>query len=208
MKTGTKSLLFGGHQFILHPVFVTVAWKKLKGQWPTRNELLAIIIHDWGYWGKEKMDDYNGEEHPRDTIMYTDRIAFRFHDHIKIPGKFLSKKTRMRILCKYNGFRNKYFKFIVYHSRFMARKCSHEVSELCLPDKYGVALMPTWLWVLLCTLSGEIKEYMNETKYEINNAGPSGFYYKSKWKFFRAYKEIVDKWISGEVPLEPWREQK
>lgn len=55
MKTGTKSLLFGVHQFIWHPLTVLLAWIKLYG-WPAWEELVCIIIHDWGYWGKSNMD--------------------------------------------------------------------------------------------------------------------------------------------------------
>ncbi|MCK5235828.1 MAG: hypothetical protein KAR06_02490, partial [Deltaproteobacteria bacterium] len=59
---GTKSLLFGVHQFIWHPITVLIAWCKLYG-WPTWPELVCIIVHDWGYWGKPNMDGPEGEKH-------------------------------------------------------------------------------------------------------------------------------------------------
>ena len=34
MKVGTRSLLFGSHQFMLHPLFVAIAWRRLYGRWP------------------------------------------------------------------------------------------------------------------------------------------------------------------------------
>ncbi|MDQ6662779.1 MAG: hypothetical protein M3Z23_00090, partial [Acidobacteriota bacterium] len=31
MKIGTRSVLFGAHQFLLHPVFLAIAWRRLYG---------------------------------------------------------------------------------------------------------------------------------------------------------------------------------
>ena len=45
MKLGTKSLLFGCHQFVLHPLFVLVAWWRLYGR-PSWRMVVAIIVHD------------------------------------------------------------------------------------------------------------------------------------------------------------------
>lgn len=165
MKTGTKSLLFGGHQFIIHPIFVFIAWVKLYKALPDWKETICIVIHDWGYWGSPKMDDDYGEWH-------SFRSAKWFNTH--------------------RGW-GKEYELIMFHSRFMARKCNKPVSKLCLPDKYGVALMPTWLWIWLCKASGELQEYMAETKYEINE--PSGSRYRTPQEFFKAYKSICDKWI-------------
>lgn len=64
MKMGTKSLLFGVHQFVIHPLVVTLAWRKLYHAWPTFMQLYCIIIHDWGYWGCSKMDTGDGSLHP------------------------------------------------------------------------------------------------------------------------------------------------
>ena len=53
MTEGTKSFLFGCHQFFIHPVLVAIAWKKRYGAWPTWSELVCIAIHDIGLLGKE-----------------------------------------------------------------------------------------------------------------------------------------------------------
>jgi len=63
MRLGTRSLLWGCHQFILHPLFVLIAWYRLYGA-PTPAQLLAIIVHDWGYYGCETMDGPDGSKHP------------------------------------------------------------------------------------------------------------------------------------------------
>lgn len=64
MKIGTKSILFGVHQFAIHPVILALAWTKLFGM-PTDPRLwLAFGLHDIGYIGKPNMDGKEGETHP------------------------------------------------------------------------------------------------------------------------------------------------
>lgn len=64
MTLGTKTHLFGVHQFIVHPVMVTWAWVHLYGKFPSWRELLCIFIHDWGYWGVEDLKGEEGDKHP------------------------------------------------------------------------------------------------------------------------------------------------
>jgi len=68
MKTGTKSLLFGVHQFLWHPYVVGKAWKMLYGKWPDRYEWVAIITHDLGYWGLPNVDGPEGIRHPERSM--------------------------------------------------------------------------------------------------------------------------------------------
>jgi hypothetical protein len=181
MKVGTKSLLFGVHQVILHPMFVLVAWIKLYG-WRTLNfpTIVAIVIHDWGYWGCEAMDDKGGKLHPVWAALK---------------------------LNKWFGY--EYYHLARFHSRFLAKNEDCAVSKLCLADKLGTAMMPTWLWVLLAKLSTELIEYMSDQKYEINSdkldRGKEG---DTPSAFFQRYKNIAQKWVDGTVPLEPWKENK
>jgi len=65
MTVGTKSILFGVHQFLWHPITVGLAWKHLYGVWPNRYEWVAIFCHDLGYWGKSNMDGAEGRTHPK-----------------------------------------------------------------------------------------------------------------------------------------------
>jgi hypothetical protein len=68
MKIGTKSLLYGGHQFAIHPFVLAYSWYKLygfKGEpnlWNWRL-WIAFLVHDWGYWGKPNMDGPEDETH-------------------------------------------------------------------------------------------------------------------------------------------------
>ena len=90
MKTGTKSLLFGVHQFVWHPITVWMAWVWLFRRLPNWKETICIIIHDWGYWGKENMDDEEGEKHPE----------WAFHFASKHLGKSYG------LLCLYHSRHN------------------------------------------------------------------------------------------------------
>ena len=130
MKTGTKSILFGVHQFILHPLVVFAAWVWLYKKLPTWKESICIIIHDWGYWGKERMDDAEGERHPE--------LGAR------IAEKMLGAECRD--LC-------------LLHSRHYARNVGKEPSRLCWADKFSILFEPWWLYLPRAWASGELFEY-------------------------------------------------
>ncbi|HEA67826.1 MAG TPA: hypothetical protein ENI07_13545 [Desulfobacterales bacterium] len=130
MKTGTKSILFGVHQFIIHPIVVLIAWFKLSKYIPGWRVLFCIIVHDWGYWGKANMDDEQGEKHPEIGA--------------KLAGWLFDKD---------------YYDFCLYHSRHYARNANREPSALCWPDKLSITFEPWWSYLPRAWLSGELFEY-------------------------------------------------
>jgi len=135
MKIGTRSLLFGAHQFVIHPLFVAWAWWKLYG-FPRDPRLwIAFLIHDWGYWGKPNMDGPEGEKHPQLGASIMHRLFDRPFSH-------------------------KWFSFCRYHSRFLAKKDGQPYSRLCVADKFAIALQPWWCYLPMVWLTGELKEYM------------------------------------------------
>jgi hypothetical protein len=101
LQKGTKSLLFGVHQFFWHPATVLIAWIGLYG-WPSWKEVICIIVHDWGYWGSPNMDSEEGECHPE--------IGAR------IAGTLFGRD---------------YYDLCLLHSRHYARKVNREPSRLC-----------------------------------------------------------------------------
>ena len=149
MKTGTKSVLFGVHQFVLHPIIVAWSWLIIYRKWPKLYEWAAIITHDLGYWGMPNMDGSEGESHPEIMAGWWRKFF----------GAFGEKVARE----------------ILGHSRFHAQKHDLPLSKLFKPDKLSTALYPRWLYLLLGNLSGEIDEYMglcNDGKYtDIAKAG-------------------------------------
>lgn len=131
MRIGTKSLLFGAHQVFIHPVFIFIAWCKLYG-FPTHPALwLCFVVHDWGYLSARAMDSLGGEQHPE---LGANIVRYIFGD---LWGDF----------C-------------LYHSRRYAKLNGKEISQLCVADKLATVLVPSWIYVPMVCLTGELAEYM------------------------------------------------
>jgi hypothetical protein len=159
VKTGTKSILFGSHQFIIHPVFVALSWWFLYGfPWDIRL-WIAFIIHDWGYWGKETMDGPDGETHPE----WAARIMTRFFG--KTWGDFCAG-----------------------HSRSYARKIGLQQSALSAADKFSMYLTPAILYIPLAYATGELQEYM-ENCLDQNKYASQVTYTRDKWNWWQQVQE-------------------
>lgn len=131
MKVGTKSVLYGAHQFLIHPAFIAYAWWRLYGfPWDPRL-WFAFFLHDLGYWGKPNMDGPEGETHPEFAA--------------KIMTKLFGKE---------------WGDFCLYHSRFYSKRNGVSYSKLCAADKLAVAIEPVWFYLPRAWASGELKEYM------------------------------------------------
>ena len=129
MKVGTKSLLFGAHQFIIHPALVFIAWWKLYGfPWDPRL-WLTFIVHDWGYWGLSDMDGEQGQHHQECGA----RIMRVFGDRWYFLGYL--------------------------HSRHLCSRIGLFPSRLCIADKYVIVIEPAWIYLPRARLSGELAEY-------------------------------------------------
>lgn len=151
MTTGTKSILFGAHCFFIHPFEVAWAWTKLYG-FPTDPRLwVAFFVHDLGYWGKEKMDDEEGEKHP----LFGAKLMEKWFDKLTAPSRpFLTTDTTNCELYWYS--------FCLFHSRYLARKNGAPISPLCVADKLAPFMIPKWLYLLRVKLSGELYEYIDQ----------------------------------------------
>lgn len=57
MTEGTKSYLIGCHQFLLHPLWVLLAWRLEYKSWPKWWELICIFLHDCGVCGRQYLSD-------------------------------------------------------------------------------------------------------------------------------------------------------
>lgn len=139
MKKGTKSVLFGVHQFIWHPITVYIAWVALYKKVPSFWETVAILIHDWGYFGKENMDDEDGEMHPVFGARLIQKLRFFFWGSHKQANDLAM--------------------LVAFHSRYLAARWHVEPSKLCWPDKLSLRYDPMWFYLLRARLSGELKEY-------------------------------------------------
>lgn len=131
MRVGTKSILFGVHNFVLHPPLVAIAWWRLYG-FPRDPRIWAtFLLHDAGYFGKRSMEGPDGET------------------HVELGARIMGRL-----------FGPQWADFCRRHSRFYARARGLTVSKLCVADKLAFVLTPAWLYLPLARASGELWEYM------------------------------------------------
>lgn len=133
MKVGTKSLLFGVHNILWHPMTVLVAWVKLYGL-PNYKELFCIFVHDWGYFGCSDMDGNDGFSHP---------------------------EFGAKIACYLFG--TEYGELCLYHSRDYAKAKGRLPSRLCYADKLSIAYDPMCFYLLRAKLTGELQLYRKKS---------------------------------------------
>jgi hypothetical protein len=199
MTVGTKSVLFGAHQFFIHPLFVALAWWKLYG-FPIDPRLwVAFFIHDLGYWGKPNMDGAEGERH----VEWGARVmSWLFDGKPQADFEFVvlkdadGRKTSI----------GRWGQLCLFHSRFYAKRYGFRHSRLCVADKLAVTLEPYWLYLPRVYASGEIWEYMalaggkNDSKYK---GEPN-----SKYVSMQIETGTVIGWFSGMTTyLREWVEE-
>lgn len=161
MKCGTKSVLFGVHQFLWHPITVALAWRRCYRQWPRVHEWVAIFCHDLGYWGCDDMDGPCGVHHPKKGA----RIAF--HVTLFICRRLLfwrrpaahTRAVDAAILCMTHS-----EKYCAELNRTIGKRFTlpgYEPGKLFLPDKVSFLYDPKWFYLLRALASGEIREYIS-----------------------------------------------
>jgi hypothetical protein len=137
-NVGTRSVLFGVHQFLFHPITVWLAWFELYG-FPNFWETAAIVLHDIGYIGKRAMDDNEGELHPAVGAQLILKLRYFF-------GGTPQQANELAVL-------------VAFHSRYLAARYNQRPTKLCWADKLCLKYDPMWFYLLRASLSGEIKEY-------------------------------------------------
>ncbi len=184
MEIGTKSLLLGAHQFVLHPLFTAAGWIGCYGfclrGYSWWRLIICFVIHDWGYWGCSNMDGDEGEGHPRWAALR----AWKYLDGVDVGLAIVKAAGPARDFSLM--FKNEYYNLCLYHSRFYAIGQRHLPSDLCWADKLGTTYMSTWLWVFLTTLTGEVTEYMSAPKH-VQVVGDT----KNPYVYFEAYKKYI-----------------
>jgi hypothetical protein len=130
MTIGTRSLLYGAHQFLLHPLFLALAWTQLYGPPLDPRLWVAFLVHDWGYAGKPNMDGPEGQRHP------------------ELGGRVMAAL-----------FGQDWGDFTRLHSRYYAKLEDCEPSPLCAADKLVLLITPRWLYLPLVQATGEADEY-------------------------------------------------
>lgn len=132
LTMGRKTVLYGVHQFILHPVYLALAWKRLYGPIRDPRLLVAFAVHDLGYF-TTNVTELDSEEGERHVEFGADLMARLF-------GPEWGDFTR-------------------YHSRYYSSKAGVPFSRLCVADKLAPTLEPEWLYRLRVHATGEVWEY-------------------------------------------------
>ena len=220
MRIGTKSVLFGVHQFFVHPWFIAAAWWKLYGfPWDPRL-WVAFVVHDLGYFGKPNMDGPEGERH----VELGAKILHKLFDWGRIfeykeintratgvPGRVDGRELVDGLndlgregwaLCNVGEHlihfirptrRRRWHDFTMYHSRSWCKKHGRQISKLGIADKLAIVLTPAWLYLPMANASGEIHEYMRLTvagKYATMQISQRG---QREW--YRDVCEYLRKWV-------------
>ncbi len=207
MKIGTKSVLFGAHQFLIHPWFVAAAWWKLYG-FPFDPRLwVAFFVHDLGYLGKPNMDGEEGERH----IELGARIMALFDRQYTLSWSYWklepsphsrgwiqwAERFGSRTIWSYGrkptAAQRRWSDLCLYHSRFWAKKHYVIPSRLCFADKLAIAMEPWWFYLPRAKATGEVREYRSPERMASKNwQQPLG----SDKEWFLACQNWCRKWVA------------
>lgn len=166
MKIGTKSILFGVHQFIWHPITVARAFKWLYGRWPDRYEWCGILCHDLGYWGMPNIDGKEGRLHPLRGAKLAGRLAYWIARLTGDPAHMMRAWVD---------------DWTLRHSRELSKQRNVEPSSLCWADKACCFFDPAPLYLLRSCASGEMYEFRVNAKGHI----PEEFSYRDWFNWYR-----------------------
>lgn len=152
MRIGTKSLLFGVHQFIWHPITVIRAWRWLYSVEPTFDQKICIWLHDIGYWGCDDLDGQCGKSHPVRGALLAEKLVYWRWKYWKRKPEQISR------FRAYNC-----FFLTAMHSSSYAKLCGEHTSALFLPDKASILCEPRWCYMLRARLTGEWREFVENS---------------------------------------------
>ena len=144
LSRGTKSLLWGTHCMLWHPLIVAYCYWKIYG-FPWNPKLWACFyLHDIGYFGCSTMDGENdGKWHPiRGSYLIGNLFGIQWQLYCLFHSRAMQKQ--------YNEFfsSSEYFKSLLPKTK---------ISKLCIADKLAVKYTP-----LFCFNKDELKEYMDD----------------------------------------------
>ena len=124
MTEGTRSYIFGCHNFLIHPFFVFMAWRLEYQAFPKWWELICILLHDIGVCGRQYLSDDKAK------IGHWERGAQLASDLVERLTRDMSKGNLAYNICAGH----------THESGF-------PLSKLYRADKRSWIVAPTlWLW--------------------------------------------------------------
>jgi hypothetical protein len=164
MKIGTKSVLFGAHQFILHPLLLIVGWWQEYGA-------SRVLIGYRMVWEEVRL---NKRESLRRLVQRSVRasiwdprlwVAFIVHDlgylgKPNMDGPEGETHPEFGAAVMRRLFGEPWGEFVLTHSRYYAKRLNRPVSPLCMADKRVIIIEPWWLYLPRVWATGELAEFM------------------------------------------------
>ncbi len=197
MKIGTRSILFGAHQFLIHPWFVAEAWRRLFGfPWDPRLWVL-FFVHDLGYVGKPDMDGEEGETHP----FFGARVMALFDGHWPLRHKIMVNLGYAQRLPCWETRRGtvamgRWALLSLLHSRFLSKQLGLTPSRLCIADKLAICLTPAWLYLPMTRATGELREYMTRSEQKEGQKYATMVIYSSDARqWYENMRGYVGRWV-------------
>lgn len=190
---GTKSILYGAHCFFLHPLAVAVAWIRLFGFPSDPRIWIAFCVHDFGYWGCHDLDGAEGEQHVRLGSTLLGRL-FDKASNPTISGAISRTCDRLwghqpEDLC--------WEHFCLFHSRSFAKRSGQPVSRLCAADKLAFAVTPSRLYLVMVTLTGEVREYLETARQRrAKKLGQAEITYRDRGGWHRSLRIELLRWVA------------
>lgn len=130
MKEGTKSVLFGCHNPLMHGIWVLMAWRLEYKSWPKWWELIGIFLHDIGVWERQYLSDDKAK------IGHWKKGAALSYTFVW----YFSKKDIYQ--TSHTGW--KAFSFVAGHC---PEESKYQESKLARADKRSWVVAPMWwLW--------------------------------------------------------------
>ena len=144
MTEGTKSYLLGYHQFLLHPLWVLMAWKLEYKAWPKWWQLICILFHDVGICGRQYLSDDDAKEG-------------HWELGAKIAGYFVDKFSK-------SYYPNGHAAYLLCAGHAPTESGAYK-SKLFIPDKRSFLVSPMWWnWLNYWTEGFKISNPVQWTK--------------------------------------------
>lgn len=168
MKIGTKSVLFGVHQFALHPVIIAIGWwKEYRFQRVRIGQRLVPrsvrVGRDGFYRFPEQRDVYTWLLDPRLWVAFVVHdIGYLGKPNMDGPEGETHPEVGARIMRRLFG--EPWGELVLLHSRYYSKRLGKPVSALCFADKWAIILEPSWLYLPRVWATGELAEFRTNAR--------------------------------------------
>jgi hypothetical protein len=216
LSPGTKSVLFGVHQFLIHPFVVAVGWYRAFGFARVR------IGERYDYFHLPALTPGGGLNRVgvRRAVfasLLDPRLwlAFFVHDiglfgKPDMDGPIGETHPEVGANLMRRLFGDAWGDLVLLHSRYYAKRLNRPVSPLCLADKWAIIVEPSWLYLPRAWATRELHEYMAMGRKRAVD-DPIGltanerddFLSDSAWRWHGAVKSYMRRWLSEHADGRP-----